>query len=103
DMITSQHKVIFLYLIPQCQSITRDLNGSKIYTYLIKEIMHSKSLITLLFPLKICICIFSTIEFRDTQLDSSNAFRIIPIVTTTMMSSIMTSTSTTIMVLSKTP
>ena len=101
-MIVSQHKLIFLNLIPPSESITRELNGSKIYTSLSREIMHSENLITLLFPLKICICIFSTTEFRDTQLDSSNAIRIIPIVATTMMSSIMTSTSTAITMLSKT-
>jgi len=47
--------------------------------------MHSENLITLLSPLKICVCILSSSEFWDTQLDTSNAVWIFPITTTMMM------------------
>ena len=72
-MIMSQHKLIFLNLIPPSESITGELNGSKIYTSLIREIMYYENLITLLFPLKICIYIFPSSEFWNTQLDASIA------------------------------
>jgi hypothetical protein len=48
-MITSQYKLILLYLIPPSESIAIEFNASKTNTSPIREIMHYENLITLLF------------------------------------------------------
>jgi hypothetical protein len=65
--------------------------------------MHPKNLITLFFPFKVCIRVFTSRKFGDTQLDLC---RIIWFSSMTVMRQFMTtigSTSTMVMVLSKWP